>query len=408
MSELPYRIPETSPERPPSQEKHVSLLGRLILIFGFILLVAVSATFTPQLAKQIAYSWNIGAERAKADVAKQFLEENPLSGQRIALVAKAVAPSVVEVHVISSPLPEGLDTRRSDPLTLETDLGSGIIIDAQKGHVLTNYHVIENAHIIKVLLKDGREIDAVVVGADRMVDFAVLQIDAEDLEAISWGDSRQVTVGDQVVAIGSPYGFQQTVTSGIISATERYITLPVPRGARRGARPFPHEFLQTDAAINRGNSGGALVDMNGKLIGICTSVLAAESGGNSGIGFAIPSFKAKKIYEEIILHGTVKHGWIGAELDEVTLFEARQMNQKMPMGATIRMFSRSGGSPARDAGLQRGDVILRWGETNINNPLQLIHIITLTTPGTTETVEVFRQGEVLRFDVTVGTRPMDL
>ena len=405
MSESPFRISETPPEQPPVQERHVSLFGRVMFVLGFVLLVAVTAMHTPQLAQQIAYSWNIGAERAKAKVAKQFLEENPLSGQRIALVAKAVSPSIVEVHVISSP-PEEPASRRGDPVRLATNLGSGIIIDAQKGYVLTNHHVIENAYAIKVRLKDGREIEAVLVGGDRMVDFAVLQIDAADLEAVSWGDSRQVAVGDQVVAIGSPYGFQQTVTSGIISATERFVTVPTTRGTRRGGRLFPQEFLQTDAAINHGNSGGALVDMNGKLIGICTSVIAVESV-NSGIGLAIPSFTAKRIYEKIIVHGTVKHGWIGVELENVTLPEARQMGQKKPMGAVIRMFSRSGVSPARDAGLQRGDVILRWGETEINDPLHLIHIITLTDPGTTETVEVYRQGEVLFLDIAVGTRPTD-
>jgi len=389
--------PETSsvPHRPPH------ILKRLVFIVAFVLFVGLTVVFTPDMAKHIAYSWNIGVERAKAEVAKQFLAENPLSGQRIALVAKAVSPSVVGILTITRSEEVGMNGERDG---LGTGIGSGVIVDDQ-GYVLTNNHVIADAHLILVRLSDGREVEAQVVGRDRTVDLAVLQIDMRDLEAVPWGDSRQVDVGEQVVAIGSPYNLQQTVTSGIISATERYDPIRSIQGRRRG-RTIPTEYLQTDAAINPGNSGGALVDMNGKLIGICVAIISGETGGNSGIGFAIPSFMAKLIYDEIVSQGKVQHGWIGVIFDYVTSQESQRIGQKKPRGAVVRNFAP--GSPALNAGLQRRDVVLQWGETEITDPLHLTHLVLLSKPGTKETVAVFRGEELLTFEITVGVRPTDL
>ena len=410
MSELPDRISE-GPEvtqRPTSQAAsqrtaggQLSLGKRMGLIFVFLLVVFGMLVLTPQLAQQIAYSWNIGVERATIKVAKEFLAENPLvaAEQRIAWVAKAVAPSVVGVYAItSSPGVRGRDGANS----LGNGIGSGVIVDAQ-GYILTNEHVIANAQVILVHLSDGRSVEAIKVGQDRSADLAVLQIDLDEIEAISWGDSRLVVVGEQVVAIGNPYELQQTVTSGIISATERYGTMLSMGGTRRGRRS-PQEFLQTDAAINPGNSGGALVDMNGKLIGICTAMVS-QNGSNSGIGFAIPSFVAKRIYDEIVSQGKIQRGWLGVDYGPVTAFQSRRMNQKKPMGAVVTRVRST--SPATEAGLKKGDIILRWGETEINDPLQLSHVVLLSKPGMKETVEIFRDGEFLTVDVVVGVRPTD-
>ena len=400
MSESPNRVSEIQQERP------LSLAGRLVYVLGFVFAVAVTIAFTPQIARQIAYSWNLGVERARVEVARQFLADKPLSEQRIAWVVKAVAPSAVGIQVITSRSQGEFGAMRGGSDILEAGTGSGVIVDAEEGYILTNFHVIANAHLILVRLSDGREIEAEVVGRNRDVDLAVLRIDMDDLVAIDWGDSRYVAVGDQVVAFGCPYGYQQTVTTGIISATERYNDMLVTRGTGR-ARPIPQELLQTDAAINPGNSGGALVDMNGKLIGICTAIIS-DRGGNSGISFVIPSFTAKQIYDEIVSRGEIQHGWIGVgRLENVTSYESRLMNQKKPMGTIIRSFGRRA-SPARNAGLQERDIILRWGETEISNSLHLIHLVTLTKPGTKETVEVFRDGEILTFEITVGVRPTDL
>ena len=413
MSELPSRITEIPTKSPLSskemqsaaQGEPPSLLKRLVFILMFIMIVFAMLALTPRLAKDIAYAWNVGVERAKAEVAQKFLADHPLavSEQRIAWVAKAVAPGVVGVYTIVSRPSE--ERGRGGPDTLEPGMGSGVIMDAQ-GYVLTNFHVIENAHLILVRLSDGREIEASIVGRDRFVDLAVLRIDLDDLESVQWGDSRQVAVGEQVIAIGSPFNLQQTVTSGIISATERMSPTLSLMGSRRGRRWNPQEYLQTDAAINPGNSGGALVDMNGRLIGINTFIYSAQSGGNTGIGFAIPSFVAKQIYDEIVSHGAVKHGWLGVDLGQVTAFHAQQMNQKKPAGAVVvRARTRS---PARESGIQDGDIILRWGEIEITDPLHLSHVILLAKPGTKETVEIFRDGELLTLDVTVGVRPTDL
>ena len=418
MNELPNRIPEIpaavqpyplkKQERCPQKESP-HLLNRVVFILVSLLLVGIMVAFTPQIAKQIAYSWTIGAERARAEVARQFLDDNPftVSEQRTAWVAKAAAPSVVGIHTMTTKPSEEYSVLRSgggDAEILGIDIGSGIIVD-DKGYILTNEHVIRSALDIRVQLSDGRVVNAELIGQDRAMDLAVLRIDVSDLQAIDWGDSRQVTVGERVLAIGSPFNLQQTVTSGIISATERYDASRVMQGPRRGIGAFPHEFLQTDAPINPGNSGGALVDMNGRLIGICTEAATTELGGNSGIGFAIPSFTAKHIYEEIISLGEMRRGWIGIRTDELIWYDAQQMGQERPLGAIIRSFSPQ--SPARAAGLQTRDIIRRWGETEIKSPLHLIHVVTLTEPGTVVSVEVFRRREILTFEITVGERPMN-
>ena len=383
--------------------KESPLLNRFFVILMFFTFLVIAIAFTPQVAQQIAYSWNIGIERAKSDVARKFLADNPVAvtEQRTAWVAKTVTPCVVGIHtMVAKPLEENssmYDRRNS----IGFDLGSGVIVDEQ-GHILTNEHVIADAIEIRIQLSDGRVFSAEVVGQDSTVDIAVLRIEANNLQSVEWGDSRQVVVGEHVLAIGSPFGLQQTVTSGIISATEQYEAIRVLRGFRNGRASFPHAFLQTDAVINPGNSGGALVDMNGKVIGICTKYIS-EGGGNSGIGLAIPSVMAKYIYKEIISAGEVKRGWVGVDVEDLLWYDAQQIGQDRLRGTIITRIPR--GTPAREAGLQRWDVILRWGETDIISALHLIHLVTLAEPGTKKTVEVFRRGEILTLEITVGVRP---
>jgi S1-C subfamily serine protease len=391
-SQLPSIPPPQSPRLPmpvePPKERS-SVRSHFILLLGLTILLCV--WILPWTAEQVAYALNRGIERAKADVARKLLAELPDAQQRISWVAKAVAPGVVGIHTIAQ-----IQDRTG------IDVGSGVIVDP-KGYILTNYHVVAGAMAIHVRLNDGREVEAFIVGQDRTTDLAVLQINDDKLEAVAWGDSSKIAVGDQVVAIGNPYNLGQTVTSGIISATERYNPLPPQRGH---FSTRTQEFLQTDAAINPGNSGGALVDLKGELIGINTAIFT-EGRGNSGIGFAIPSMMAKKVYEEIVQHGAMKHGWLGIYMSPVTAYDAEQMKQPKPKGAVVSRFLPPH-SPAKDAGIEVGDILLRWGETEISDPRHLSHLIVLSKPGTKETVEVFRNGKVIQLDVTLGTRPVEM
>lgn len=351
----------------------------------FLLIFLLGILMIPYLSEQIAFALSRGAERAKAEVARKILAEIAAPEERIPWVVKKVAPSVVGIRIAS---PEGIDP-------LGTDIGSGVIIHSD-GYVLTNNHVLANAQRVMVRLSDGSVLkDVSIVGRDATVDLAVLKVNATGLNAITWGDSRNVEVGAKVVAIGSPYGFGQTVTSGIVSARER--VNPVP-GKNR-----VQEFLQTDAAINPGNSGGPLVDLNGDLIGINTAIFS-ESGGSSGIGFAIPSVLAKKVYEEITTRGEVKHGWLGVYIDRTNPDYARAMQLDRPRGAVISGFFTN--APAQNAGLKVGDIILQWGKTEIEGPYELSHVIALSEPGSVETVKIVRQGKPLEIPVTVGTRPV--
>ncbi|MDR3182569.1 MAG: trypsin-like peptidase domain-containing protein, partial [Planctomycetaceae bacterium] len=311
--------------------------------------------------------------------------------------AKAVAPTVVGVHTV------GIFHDN-----LAVDVGSGVIVDAA-GYILTNYHVIANAAQIQIRLNDGRDFPAELLGQDRITDLAVLKIKADKLPSAVWGDSTKVEAGELAVAIGCPYDLQATVTSGIISATERYNPLP----DQRGRLPRMQEFLQTDAAINPGSSGGALVNIQGELIGINTMIYS-ETGGSLGIGFAIPSLMAKKVCEEIIKNGKMLHGWLGIEMELVSKFDAEQMQPlntgtdeagSKPKGAVIRNFHLN--SPAKEAGLEIGDIILRWGDKEVNDPLHLSHLVILSSPGTKVPLEIFRNKSKITVEVTLGTRPVN-
>ncbi|MDR2706556.1 MAG: trypsin-like peptidase domain-containing protein [Planctomycetaceae bacterium] len=367
---------ESLDQQPPTR------LRRRIPVLFFVLVFLAGVLTIPWLAEQVAYSLNRGAERAKADVARKLLAELPAPEQRIPWVAKVVAPCVVGIRTLA---PLGYDG-------IGMDVGSGVIVDAQ-GYILTNQHVVANARTIMVRLNDGRVIEAQTIGRDLATDLAVLKIKETNLDAITWGDSRQIEVGDQVVAIGNPYDLEQTVTSGIISATERYN--PIPSRQR-----WVQEFLQTDAAINPGNSGGALVNLKGELIGINTAIFS-ETGGNLGIGFAIPSTLAKKVYEEILKYGEMKHGWLGLYMGPAPNRQAEN-----PRGVVVTGFLPN--SPARDAGIKIGDIILRWNETEINDPLQLSHLVVLSRPGDSATVEILRKEKVIKIEITLGIRPVEL
>ena len=277
-----------------------------------------------------------------------------------------------------------------DDAQLASSLGSGVIVSAN-GYLLTNHHVVEAADEIEVALADGKKLLAKVVGNDPETDLAVLRVDAERLPAITFGSSEALRVGDVVLAIGNPFGFGQTVTSGIVSALGR---------TGLGINTFEN-FIQTDAAINPGNSGGALVDAGGNLVGINTAILS-RSGGSMGIGFAIPASTASMVLEQIVKTGAVTRGWIGVEVQEITPPIAESF-RLAGGGALIAGVLRGG--PADKAGVRPGDVLVEIEGRPVADPTAMLNLVAALPPGAPARMKFKRQGKDLEASITIGRRP---
>lgn len=271
-------------------------------------------------------------------------------------------------------------------------LGSGVIVSPE-GYILTNNHVVEGAQEIEVTLSDSRRTTAKVIGTDPDTDLAVLRITLDRLPVIAMGNSDTVQVGDKVLAIGNPFGVGQTVTGGIISALGRN---------QLGINTFEN-FIQTDAAINPGNSGGALVDVNGSLLGINTAIYS-RSGGNMGIGFAIPVNTARQVLDGLVKDGQVTRGWIGVEPMELNADLAETFGIKQTEGVVITGVMQNG--PAFKAGLKPGDVLLAVGDKDVHNVSELLTFIAAQAPGSTVKMHIKRSNVDMTLDVTPGQRPV--
>lgn len=267
-------------------------------------------------------------------------------------------------------------------------LGSGFIVGAD-GTVVTNNHVVENATKITVKLDDGTELTAKLIGTDAKNDIAVLKVEPKGkLPTIAWGDSDALRLGDPVVAIGDPFGIGTTVTAGIVSA----------RGRDLHNGPYD-DFIQVDAAINHGNSGGPLIDASGKVVGINTAIYS-PNGGNVGVGFAIPSAQAQKVVQKIIEKGTIEHGFIGVQIQPVDEQIAGAIGLKEAKGALVA--SAQDGSPAAKAGVKAGDVIISVNGAAVDDPKALARAIADLAPGDKAKIEVWRDGKKLALDLTIG------
>jgi serine protease Do len=328
--------------------------------------------------------------------------QNPLSPDFVALAAR-VEKAVVNINTehdetagVRNPfeyffnrndatedLFDGGNLRRNS-------LGSGFIVNPD-GYILTNSHVIENSSKINVKLDDRRIMKATVVGTDPKTDLAVLKIQSSNLPALRLAPADTVAVGDWVAAFGSPFGLEETMTAGIISAKGRVL-----------GSEFYDKFLQTDAAINPGNSGGPLVNMRGDVVGINTTI-AGRNRGFIGIGFAIPADAAQRAYDRVVKSGKSSRGWIGVLLQEITPEIARGFDLKRPEGALVSEVATEG--PAAKAGVQSGDIILEFNGQRVRNPHDLSSAVAETKVGTSARIKILRMGNQLALDISVGERP---
>jgi len=363
----------------------------------------MSTQTSQRISRTAIRTWSVLLLAMTSTVAfAQWPAELPTSGGRPTLspLLKKVTPAVVNVGV------KGSTSRRSNPLYNDPffrrffnapeqaptrprqSVGSGVIINANEGYVLTNHHVINNANEITVTLADGREFTAELIGSDEGTDVALLQVDADNLHELRLGDSDSVEVGDFVVAIGNPFGLGQTVTSGIVSAL-----------GRSGLNIDYEDFIQTDASINPGNSGGALIDFNGNLIGINTAIIA-PSGGNVGIGFAIPAKIAKGIVTQLVEFGGVKRGVLGVMITTVTPALAEALDLNVENGALINQVVED--SAAEAAGLQAGDVVIAVDGTPIDTAADLRNRIGLKRVNDDVNLNIIRDGKQKTINAKVG------
>lgn len=267
-------------------------------------------------------------------------------------------------------------------------VGSGFIIDA-KGYVVTNHHVINRATRIEVVMHDGKVYQAKLIGSDAKTDLAVLKIEAgKPLQTVSWGDSSKARIGDWVMAMGNPFGIGTTVTAGIISA----------RGRNIGGRTIV-DYIQVDAAINKGNSGGPTFNLDGEVIGVNTAIYS-PNGGSVGVGFAIPSNTARQVIEQLKTRGRVDRGWLGVQIGPVTKQIADAVGLKTTDGAIVAMVVPN--SPAAEAGVRTGDVILRWNGQTVKNVRDLVRKVAMTASRTAAKAVVWRNGKEVSLDVRVG------
>jgi len=388
----------SGPGEPPT-----ATLRRLLWLFASLVCVYFVLFMLRPLVRDLEYARSYGREKARVEAAVEGLEKVDLSEltEAFRLVAQRTGPSVVHIRTIrtvSSTLPDEGNYFFGKPRQFQSEgQGSGVVVD-EAGYIVTNNHVISGSEEISVHLSDGRELSARVVGSDPLTDVAVLKVEADGLIPLEWGDSDQMEPGDMVWAVGSPYGLERSVTFGIVSA----------KGRPGRASPF-QDFLQSDAAVNPGNSGGPLVNMRGEIVGLNTAIVGQVY---QGVSFAIPSATAKVVYEALRQRGRVPRGWLGVSLEEVTDELATNLKLPEPRGALIHSADRNTpdvwpNSPAARVGIRVGDVIIGWNSQPVDNPTTLSRLVADTKIGSRAEVELVRNGRRKTLHVTVAERTIE-
>lgn len=391
MSDYPQYSDPPAPVQPGTSFQRWRLFWMVCLM-----LVLVVLFILPSLVERVQFAATRGEQRAKAEVAGELLDRIDIDNV-YRRVVQAIEPSVVGVKT------RRIIRGRGDELTFlfrrprvfsTRGQGSGVIVD-EAGYIITNFHVIDQATEVTVELSDGRTIfDVEIVGADAATDVAVLKIDADGLTAASWGKSDELEVGDPVLAVGSPFGLAQTVTAGIVSAKRR-------RGIVENLSY--QDFLQTDAAVNPGNSGGPLVNMKGKVVGINTAIVGQSY---QGISFAIPSRLAQEVYDGLKATGEVARGWLGVITEQLDPSLVDRLGLPDANGALVKGVWR--GSPAEAADIELNDVIVAWNDQPIDDPAELGLAVAGTKIGSQAQLELIRHGKRRTVRVTVRKRPKSL
>jgi serine protease Do len=399
---------EDAANPPGGEEPHAELMrvrlawAKLLWLLLFLAVLLSVTMAVPYVVTEVVYAANRGRLRAEHEAASQELKGEPLAqlSRGFQLITQKVRPSVVHIAALNRP---------ADIMTMSSGMrgplfespsrgqGSGVIVDAKRGYILTNYHVVQGAREIRVRLADQKPVMAHLVGHDPDTDLAVLQIRREDLPnsgliAAEWGDSDALEVGSFVLALGSPYGLEQTVTMGMVSAKHR---------ANQVGNPL-QDFLQTDVAINPGNSGGPLVDERGCIVGINTAIVGENY---QGISFAVPSRVARQVYEKILSDSehAVRRGYLGIRPDAMNEERARVAGLDAPRGVYVARIEPD--SPAEKLPLREGDVILRWNGKEVSTPAELTHVVCDTPIGSQAKLVIWRDEQEMELTVTVGERP---
>jgi serine protease DegQ len=373
-------------------------MKRLWLLFSQTATIVLAAYFVVATLKPQWLGSRPSISQAVAVIEAPAAQNGETPAGSLRLAAQKASAAVVSINTSKAAKrnPNGSDPwfkfffgdQGGEP---QAGLGSGVIVSAN-GYILTNNHVVDGADEIEVVLNDSRSARAQVIGTDPDTDLAILKIELDRLPVIVLGDSDTAQVGDRVLAIGNPFGVGQTVTSGIVSALGRN---------QLGINTFEN-FIQTDAAINPGNSGGALVDTNGNLLGINTAIYS-RSGGNMGIGFAIPVSTAKQVLEGIVKDGQITRGWIGVEPNDLTAELAETFDVKTRQGVIITGVLQDG--PAARAGIRPGDVIVKIANQPVTDVAQLLATVAALKPGTPARFAIERKNQAMELDVTPGVRP---